>query len=49
MVQTDKIPLSELARLDKRALSLYLESITQTDICKDENYCKELLKIFLKS
>jgi len=49
MAQTVKIPISDLARLDKRALSIYLDEITQTPICKDENYCKELVKIFLKS
>lgn len=49
MDQTAKLPLSDLARLDKRALALYLESITQTAICKDANYCREVVQIFLRS
>lgn len=49
MDQTAKIPLSDLARLDRRALALYLESITQTPICKDADYCREAVRLFLKA
>ena len=33
----------------KKELSAYLIEITQTDICKDKEYCNFLTQVFLKS
>ena len=39
----------EILSMSKRELSAYLIDITQTDICKDKEYCNFLVQIFLKS
>ena len=43
-----KIKISQIELMTKNQLSKYIESITQTEICKDSNYCNQLVKIFLK-
>jgi hypothetical protein len=43
-----KIKLSEIESMTSKELTNYLEQITQTEICKDLNYCNQLIKIFLK-
>lgn len=37
----------EILSMSKQQLSAYLIEITQTDICKDNEYCKFLTKTFL--
>ncbi len=39
----------EILRMSKRELSAYLIEITQTDICKNKEYCNFLTRVFLKS
>ena len=39
----------ELEKLSKRELFKYIEDITQTDICKNEDYCKLLTSLILKA
>jgi len=43
-----KLPISQIESMTLKQLAQYLEQITQTEICKDSNYCNQLLKIFLK-
>jgi NADH/NAD ratio-sensing transcriptional regulator Rex len=43
-----KIKLSEIESMTSKELANYIEQITQTEICKDLNYCNQLIKIFLK-
>ena len=38
----------EILSMSKKELSVYLIEITQTDICKDKEYCKLLIKTFLE-
>jgi hypothetical protein len=38
--ELEKMSLSDMAR--------HIEAITQTEICKDKNYCSLLISIFLK-
>ena len=38
----------EILSMSKKELSTYLIKITQTEICKDTDYCKFLTKTFLK-
>jgi hypothetical protein len=42
-----KLPLSLLRNLTSNQIANYIEIITQTDICKDLNYCNQLIKIYL--
>ena len=37
----------EILSMSKQQLSAYLIEITQTDICKDKEYCNFLTKTFL--
>jgi len=37
----------EILSMSKQELSVYLIEITQTDICKDKDYCNFLTKTFL--
>ena len=39
----------EILSMPKKELSAYLNDITQTDICKDKEYCNFLTQVFLKS
>ena len=39
----------EILSMSKKELSAYLIDITQTDICKDKEYCNFLTQVFLKS
>ena len=39
----------EILSMSKKELSAYLIDMTQTDICKDKEYCNFLAQIFLKS
>lgn len=39
----------EILNMSKQELSTYLIEITQTDICKDKEYCNFLTQVFLKS
>ena len=43
-----KLKISQIQLMSLRELSNYIEAITQTEICKDLNYCNQLIKIFLK-
>jgi hypothetical protein len=38
----------ELEQMSSNELAAYISEITQTEICKDKNYCSLLLTIFLK-
>jgi len=38
----------EILSMSKQQLSTYLIEITQTDICKDKEYCNFLTQTFLK-
>ena len=38
----------EISSMSKKELSAYLIEITQTNICKDKNYCNFLTQTFLK-
>lgn len=38
----------EILNMSKQELSTYLIEITQTDICKDKEYCNFLTQTFLK-
>jgi len=38
----------EILSMSKQKLSAYLIEITQTDICKDKEYCNFLTQTFLK-
>ncbi len=38
----------EILNMSKQELSAYLIEITQTDICKDKEYCNFLTQTFLK-
>jgi hypothetical protein len=48
MDMVTKIKISQIELMTKNQLLKYIESITQTEICKDSNYCNQLVKIFLK-
>lgn len=37
----------EILSMSKKELSAYLIEITQTNICKDKDYCNFITKIFL--
>ena len=39
----------EILSMSKKELSAYLIDITQTDICKDKEYCNFLAQIFLNN
>lgn len=39
----------EILSMSKKELSAYLIEITQTDICKDKEYCNFLTQVILKS
>lgn len=39
----------EILNMSKQELSAYLIEITQTDICKDKEYCNFLTQKFLES
>lgn len=43
----NKIPLEQIEKMTSSEISAYLEEITQTKICADAKYCKQLLAIFL--
>ena len=38
----------EILSMSKKELSAYLIEITQTDICKDKEYCNFLTQVFIK-
>ena len=38
----------EILSMSKKELSAYLIDITQTDICKDKEYCNFLTQVFFK-
>jgi hypothetical protein len=38
----------EILSMSKKELSAYLIDITQTDICKDKEYCNYLTKTFIE-
>jgi hypothetical protein len=42
-----KLPLSLIGSMESKQIANYIESITQTEICKDINYCNQLIKIYL--
>jgi len=42
-----KLPLSLLGSMESKQIANYIESIIQTEICKDLNYCNQLIKIYL--
>ena len=44
---TKKTP-SELSQISLAEISKHIDDITQTDICKDGKYCRELIVEFLK-
>lgn len=37
---------SEILGMSKKELSAYLIEITQTDVCKDKEYCNFIVKVF---
>lgn len=45
----DKLTLAKLETMTAREIANYLTGITQTPICRDEKYCKAVLKIFAKA
>lgn len=42
-----KLPLSSIGFMTSKQIANYIESIMQTEICKDLNYCNQLIKIYL--
>ena len=44
-----KIPIEELNKMSSSELSKHIEDITQTEICKDEEYCKKVVSLFVKT
>jgi hypothetical protein len=42
-----RLPLSLLGSMESKQIANYIESIIQTEICKDLNYCNQLIKIYL--
>ena len=38
----------EILSMSKKELSTYLIEITQTEICKDKEYCNFITKIFIE-
>lgn len=43
----EKLTLKEVEALPVRELAEYIIDLTQTPICRDAKYCKELGKIFI--
>lgn len=43
-----KYTKEELEKMSRSEMAHYMGEITQTDICKDKNYCKLILNIWLK-
>ena len=48
-IMNQKKTKQEILSMSKKELSAYLINITQTDICKDKEYCIFLTQVFLKS
>ena len=42
-----KKPLVEISKMTSTEIALYIQEITQTEICADVKYCNDLLKQFL--
>lgn len=42
-----KKDIETVKQMTSSQIALYIDEITQTDICKDKKYCNELIKIFL--
>lgn len=43
-----KYTKEELEKMSRSEMAHYMVEITQTPICKDKNYCKLILNIWLK-
>jgi len=43
-----KKPTAEIDKMSRSEIANYITEITQTEICKDVNYCNYILKAFLK-
>jgi hypothetical protein len=43
-----KLTKEELEQMTSNEIASYLSEMTQTDICKDDKYCKLVVEIFLK-
>lgn len=44
-----KLPISQIKTMSAEQIAYYLMEITQTEICRDEKYCKALCEIFIKA
>ena len=42
-----RIELGQINEMSSTEIGQYIIDITQTPICKDKNYCNELIKIWL--
>jgi hypothetical protein len=43
-----KKTIDELKKMSRNQMAHYIIDITQTEICKDKNYCNLLISIFIK-
>lgn len=43
-----KLTIKQMRSASKKALSKHIEEITQTPVCADNNYCKQLIDIWMK-
>lgn len=43
-----KLTIKQMMTVSKKKLSKHIEEITQTPICADNNYCKQLIDIWMK-
>ena len=39
---------NQIEQMTSNEIANYLSEITQTDLCKNEKYCKMILEIFIK-
>ncbi len=39
---------NQIEQMTSNEIANYLSEITQTDLCKDEKYCKMILEVFIK-
>ena len=42
-----KLTRCELEKMTNNQIANYLSEITQTNLCKDEKYCKMILEVFI--